>query len=285
MKNYYKHYKNLHDSIKPIRGRAEEVRPIVKRSRDHERIEMSGDVVACRLYDTQCVRYYPDGRIGLRCNTWSTPLTAEFIHTHSPWLCVKRNKKLWVHVQTEDGYKYYPIPDNGELQFQSVGERWAPVGDVVIQKQVINREKAKAVRAPYKPFLDWAKVFLKMSDGWIMHSTREQGAADSLDWRWRPVTSEILERAASGDDRLYLRAMCEMLRLRGDASEWKFVRAENHRHPEKGFIMVVSEYFDMRFSYEVLKRKLYDMIEKTQWESYYDTIRVEPQAHTMSGIV
>jgi len=40
MKNYYEQYKNLHDSIIPIRGRAVEARPICERRRDWELIEM-----------------------------------------------------------------------------------------------------------------------------------------------------------------------------------------------------------------------------------------------------
>ena len=175
MRNYYQDFKNLYDAIKPIRGRAEDVRPIGERRRDWERVEMDGDVVACRLYNTQVVRYYPDGRIGLRCGGWSSPLTADFAHTHSPWQCFKRHNKLWVMVPTEtEKYMYYPVPTEGELQFHLVGNYWSPVGDVVVEKRVVNRERAKEARAPYRPFLQWAKTFLKMSDGWIMHATRKE---------------------------------------------------------------------------------------------------------------
>ena len=139
MRNYYQDFKNLYDGIKPIRGRAEDVRPIGQRRRTWERIEMDGDVVACRLYDTQVVGYYPDGRIGVRCGGWQSPLTAEFIHTHSPWRCFKRNNKLWVMVPNgEQKYMHYPIPSKGELQFRIEGSHWVPVGDVVIEKQELS---------------------------------------------------------------------------------------------------------------------------------------------------
>ncbi len=45
MKNYYEQYKNLHDSIIPIRGRAVEARPIGEGRRDWELIEMGKDVL------------------------------------------------------------------------------------------------------------------------------------------------------------------------------------------------------------------------------------------------
>ena len=72
----YNHYKSLYENIKPIRGRAVDVRPIGKRSRDWETIRMDGDVVECVLYRTPVVRYYPDGRIGLQSDGWATTATA-----------------------------------------------------------------------------------------------------------------------------------------------------------------------------------------------------------------
>ena len=50
MRNYYQDFKNLHDGIKPIRGRAEDVRPIGQRRRTWETIEMEqlDDIMAGR---------------------------------------------------------------------------------------------------------------------------------------------------------------------------------------------------------------------------------------------
>lgn len=280
MRNYYQDFKNLHDSIKPIRGRAEEVRPIGQRRRGWERIEMDGDVVACRLYNTQVVLYYPDGRIGVRCAGWQSPLTAEFIHIHSPWQCFKRNNKLWVIVPNgEQKYMHYPIPSEGELQFRIEGSHWAPVGDVVIEKQVVNRERAKAARAPYKPFLDWAKTFLKMSDGWIMHATRKEVMTrDEQRYHYSHLRSQDLLELML-DEAGYLKGICCVLGGRGDASESRVAEV----------VMIGSathnqiEYYDYKYRFELLRARVYRMVDGAS--DIHDKVQVQATTRTQSGIV
>jgi hypothetical protein len=285
MRNYYQDFKNLYDSIKPIRGRAEDVRPIGQRRRTWERIEMDGDVVACRLYDTQVVRYYPDGRIGVRCGGWQSPLTAEFIHTHSPWQCFKRNNKLWVMVPMEtEKYMHYPIPSSGELQFQLVGNYWSPVGDVLIEKRVVNREKAKQARAPYKPFLNWAKTFLKMSDGWIMHETRKQVIpVGEMQYHYSHLHKEALMKLML-DESSYLKAMCYVLSRRGDANESKLAETITETYDGiHGTRSFNTHHYDMKFDFKLLSGRVYRMVDAVC--DVHDKVQVEATTRTQSGIV
>lgn len=282
-KNYYEQFKNLHDSIKPIRGRACETRPIGERRRDWEVIEMDGPVVACVLYHTQVVRYYPDGRIGLQCGGWQTPSTADFIHIHSPWQCFKRNGKLWVMVPNSDGkYMHYPVPREGELIFRPTEDgRWEPASEVVIQKQVVNREKAKEARAPYQPFLKWAKTFMKLSDGWIMHETRKSvfPMPDGY-FNYREYNEPmILEMASSGDDAEYVKALCVVL--------WDGTNALDSRIAETimrniGGHTYPTTFYDMQFSYELLKSRIYRMVEKVS--VIHDKVPVQVMERTQSSI-
>lgn len=284
MRNYYQDYKNLHDSIKPIHGRAEDVRPIGKRRRDHERIEMDGDVVVCRLYNTQCVRYYPDGRIGLQTGSWATPLTADFIHTHSPWQCFKRNNKLWVIVPSEtEKYLHYPIPTWEELQFEVVGGRWQPVGEVVIEKRVVNRDKAKAARAPYKPFLDWAKTFLKMSDGWIMHETRKEAVGfGSRGYHYTHIRDEML--ALMLDEENYLSALCHVFANPRDAVSRRVAETVKWEmtvvHQLRTF---TTDYYDMQFDYKLLRGRVLRMADAKA--DIYDKVKVSVTSHAQSGVI
>ena len=177
----YEFYKNKWVSTKPIRGRTEEVRPIGKRRRDWEKITRkdigNGEYSYCaKLWGTECVEYLPDGSIKLRIEGWVTPSTAEFIHEHSPFVCFKRNNKLWVQVREDAGeVKNYPLGE-GDLHLLPVdnGARYRPAEPVKIKKQVVNRAKAKEARADVMPFLNWAKTMLKISDGWVMHETMKQ---------------------------------------------------------------------------------------------------------------
>jgi len=182
MNSSYKFYEAKYNNTKPIRGRSTDVRPIGQRRRDWETI-ISRDVdggksYIANLYNTDCVEYFPNGDIVLRCGDWATPTTAEFIHEHSPFSCFKRYKKLWIQNRNE------LLPINGELHLKYLGEDkgWQPAEEIVIQQRVVDRDLAKAARAPLMPFINFCEAFLKMSDGWIMHETRIQAGVEMSDW-------------------------------------------------------------------------------------------------------
>ena len=194
----YEYYKNLYESVKPIRGRVEQVRPIGQRRRDWETVNMKGDVVVCTLYQTDVVKYYPDGSIGLQADTWFTPLTAEFMYTHSPFYCYKKYNKLWVRIQGNSEDKHFPVPRDGELRLvptdestwndPKAGWRMLPSEPIVIQQRVVDKDKAKNARAKMQPFLNWVKVMIKLSDGWVLAETKMQVAKpDYQYWRVRWV--------------------------------------------------------------------------------------------------
>lgn len=275
MKNYYQDYKNLHDSIKPIRGRAVDVRPIGQRRRDWEVIEMDKDVVACRLHNTQVVRYYPDGRIGVQCAGWHTPSTAEFIHIHSPWQCIKRNNQLWVLVPSvTEKYNYCPIPNEGELQFEAnEAGHWTPLNKMTYRKRVINRERAKAVREPYKLFLQWAKAFLSMADGWIMNETRKQVIPfGNMGFEYAGLTGyTTLSPLMRGSEEDYLKALCLLLMHPRDALEQREVGVVEVWHSPSFNYKV--RLYDMRFDYETLARIVRRVIDTNN--DIYDTVEVE----------
>lgn len=77
------------NSITPIRGT--DVRPIGKRSKRHMQITEGrnehGHYYAAKLYNTECVRWYEDDRMQVRCGGWSSVSTATFIHAVAPLTC------------------------------------------------------------------------------------------------------------------------------------------------------------------------------------------------------
>jgi hypothetical protein len=187
----YEYYKNKFNETKPIRGRQVECRPLGARHRDWEQVvhyvEDGMDVYGARLYQTDCVKYYPNGDIKLTAETWSTPITASFIGNHSPFRCYKSYKKLWASIKSDpSGSKAYPIPEGNEgLMIEWVeGDWYKPVGEIKISKSVVDRQKAKDARKPVEPFLEWAKMIHKLSDGWVMDETRKQyGNVNGDSWR------------------------------------------------------------------------------------------------------
>lgn len=70
-----------HDSIKPIRGT--NIRPIIKTSNGRRRkhlqiLKQSDGSIACRLYDTNVLTYYPDGEIHFTNGGYATVSTHQF---------------------------------------------------------------------------------------------------------------------------------------------------------------------------------------------------------------
>lgn len=170
----YNHYEHKWFITKPIRGRSEDTRPVGKRYRDWETItrEERGDTVVfgLRLHSTTCVEYYPDGNVLIRHGGWQTPSTAKFINQHAPMACYKERGKLFVR---KNGGTKYPLNATG-IMFKPQGGTYVPVDPVLVKKEIVDRIRARDARVPLQPFLEFARAFLALSDGWIMHETRKQ---------------------------------------------------------------------------------------------------------------
>ena len=290
----YKHYQAKYNNTVPIRGRAEDVRPIGERRRTAECITTKkypcGQVSYCAtLYNTDVVEYHNNGQITLRTNGWQTPSTAEFMHTHSPFSVWKQDNKLWARVPTPDGVKAYPVGES--LTFEMVdgdthGVRYyQPINRVLINKRVVDRAKAKAVREPLQPFLAWCKAFLNMSDGWVMHETRKaalgwQKSRDRDMWVMplNNIGEEALYRTLTEDTVLapednYLLALCRM--TSNLWTEKRQAETNQYEHVWAGKTHTFTQTFDeYRVEFDAIKRKVYSMSEK--FGDIYTTVQVEP---------
>jgi hypothetical protein len=86
----YAHIKAHYESVVPIRGRLEQVRPIGRRRYDWYEIRENQVAIdlspenplgtfaksyACRLYHTDCVEFFPNNDIVVRVNRWKGPTT------------------------------------------------------------------------------------------------------------------------------------------------------------------------------------------------------------------
>lgn len=296
----YKHYQAKYNNTVPIRGRAEDVRPIGERRRTGECITMKkypcGQVSYCAtLYNTDVVEYHNNGQITLRTNGWQTPSTAEFMHEHSPFTVWKQDNKLWARVATPEGVKAYPIGES--LTFEMVdgaigAQFYEPINKVLINKRVVDRAKAKAAREPLQPFLTWCKSFLAMSDGWVMHETRKEvipfvkleGYEHSyFDY---PHTANkykggerLLEALSYAEPDDYLKLMCCVLNT---ADHLRSRVAESFTSHAHGRVRVI-EYFDQQYQYEVLHRMVYGLV--TKHGDIYTTVQVEPTHKAIGNTV
>lgn len=176
--HFYREAKQRYEEVKPIRGRSEDVRPLGKRRRDWERIvKVSDTAYAIRLYDTNVVTYYEDGSVELCTGGWPSVSTAEMIELHSPFYTAKRSRNVWVwnrYQSTNDNLEAekYIVPANGTpVKFVRRDGRYVPETPQVIKQRVVDRTGIKELRAKIKPFLDYSKIMLNLSGGWLHLNT------------------------------------------------------------------------------------------------------------------
>lgn len=183
---FYAHYQEVYNTTKPIRGK--EIRPIGQRRRTHETIRAivqpdGTTAYAARMYDTDCVTFYPNGMFDVSSGGWNTPTTADFIlrvfqqmklsyHGGHSIYALKSRNKVWL-CDRSDGPNY-PL-DKEPIRFYLQPGNPAMLKPTTEIKLKVRRADRKATALIYKsmqPFLDWVRTFIAMSDGWLMHETR-----------------------------------------------------------------------------------------------------------------
>ena len=182
----YKHFKERYENTKPIRGRATEVRPIAKRTRDWETVvkvyvveegalDVEGvEAYGAHLYQTDCVLYLPNGDIYLKTGGYATPTTAEYICRYIPRMmtCYKKYNKIWLDYKSQA----YPIDTTKPtiLRYNKFTDTYAVENAQPLQQRVIDRAKIKVAREKLQGFRDYAKIMLKLADGWLSNELVEQ---------------------------------------------------------------------------------------------------------------
>jgi hypothetical protein len=172
----YAQFKELYNSVKPIRGRAVDVRPIGDRRRDNEqvicRVQSDGQIAyGAQLYSTDVFLVLPNGDLIYDAGFWNSHLTAEFTSSLVRGINVfKRFGRLWLmrDVGTEKFCALLsgavrvkwdttnPNPDCHHYRLEK---------PTTVIRKMADPVKLKVARAPIQKFKDYVTAMLKMSDG------------------------------------------------------------------------------------------------------------------------
>lgn len=146
-------------TTKPIKGKkADDIRPLEKRSKQHLRVvKIDDDTYACRLYYTDVAVYHRNGLVDIKLGGWNTMSTRNFLYHVLPYgfNCNYYNQRM--HITDTNATEGWHLLGESLTLNTHTGEIF---GGVQPTKQVVNREKSKAQRAKYKPFLAWAKSYM-----------------------------------------------------------------------------------------------------------------------------
>ena len=161
------------NSVKPIRGRTPELRPLGT-NRSYTQCEITynslTDTVSAVLYGTECVSIDDAGMIRLSTGSWITPSTANFIDAVLPSdfgsVYLKRRRLVY---KARDG-KEYVIPRDGGLYLHA-NKDWTKVEVIDTQPAVVetkydykaDRKVMNAIRKQYSGFLAMLDVMSAMS--------------------------------------------------------------------------------------------------------------------------
>lgn len=170
----YEQFKELYNSVKPIRGRSVEVRPIGDRRRDQEQVicRVMGDgqvAYGARLHSTDVFLALPNGDLIYNSGKWHSNLTAEFASSLVRGInVVKRHGFLWLTRQVGIE-KFCALLDSPvKIKWDTSNpnyEHYRLEKQSVVVRKMSDPVKLKAARAPIQKFKDYVTAMLKMSDG------------------------------------------------------------------------------------------------------------------------
>ena len=165
-----------HDSIKPIRGRDPEVRPLADRRRTwfNIRVEAAAEIgeedVVIRLYRTDIVRYRHNGEIVVCFEGWDTVTTRSALSAILGLYLLRQYKRTWFgEYEGKDLYMAWRVMDvkggSNVLVRHESGVGFKLVNPLPTIVHRVNREGSKRVMDRYKPFLTYATNMLKLFEG------------------------------------------------------------------------------------------------------------------------
>lgn len=182
----YEAMRNLYNSVKPIRERAGNLRPIGNRRHQDELIAQNtlpdGTVVYSAVFrNTRVVDFLPDNSL-LMYGGAAFGEKADFIYSHTPLYVSYAYKNLWVRIKDN---VVVPLPTTSAINIETYPHLLlTPVNaseaypiyttprPIIMQQRVIDRVKMKEQRTKFAPFLQYVKNMVAMSDGWLMLTTR-----------------------------------------------------------------------------------------------------------------
>jgi len=150
-----------YESVKPIKGNGVNagVRPLGSRKRPYMQIiAMEGGAMACRLYKTDVVTFWPDNRITFKTDGYNTNTTGSFIAQLLGRPCGKFDNRLVLHVAKGE----YTVDSNLVLKYDGMLEVVKCTPDVV---HTVDRKAMGEARRKYKVFAKYLAGAVKLNDG------------------------------------------------------------------------------------------------------------------------
>lgn len=160
----YNRAREHYESVVPKRNTG--IRPLGERRYTPAQILMYSDgVVACRLYDTDCVKFFPDGTILLQHGGWATQTTVGFMSAVLGQVhkigAVHRHRGTVLFHTTVGSFVM-----DGKLLIKQRGGVWLPVDSEKCRAVVhrVDRTNMRAVKEKYQWLWVYCMGMAKLCD-------------------------------------------------------------------------------------------------------------------------
>ena len=173
-------------SIKPLsKGDKKGLKPLAERNKKHLNIRresvigQQGDDIVVKFYQTDIVRYRPDGTILVDFDTYNTQSSRKVAEaTAGIWLYSYDNR-IWAQLRRDGTTEYYPLLTRGVNVFQrGDGTKFSGLGLLKLLnpqypvKHVLKRAEFREITKRYKAFRTYLMGAFKLRE--FMQPTREE---------------------------------------------------------------------------------------------------------------
>jgi len=158
----------IHDNTKPLRGRADEIKPLgSRRDADTYHIRKNGDAVELVLYKTPVITFMPDGEVALFVDSYNTVATHQFIHQV---LGISAGGVRRTTVLTINNSKY-TLAAKDKLHLRKEDGAWQVLNPTQQWTWRLDRKVVTNVRAQYGEFYKYLKGFVNLRTESITENT------------------------------------------------------------------------------------------------------------------
>ena len=166
----YEEAKLRYEQIKPIRGRAADVRPLGVRKNDSYRIAKYvnplSDITSyqCFLYRTPVVEFKPDGYIEINMGGWGSTATRTFIERVLHLSCYSKNSSSVLCLGNKAEVVLHPTKTTVIRRLEGYPFAWELASSEPVYETQLNKKKANNVRAQYSEFEKYLKGMVNLRE-------------------------------------------------------------------------------------------------------------------------
>jgi hypothetical protein len=164
----YEEAKLRYEQIKPIRGRAGDVRPLGDRKNDSYRIAKSinplSDITSyqCILYQTPVVEFKPDGDVEINMGGWGSSATRVFIERILHLSCYSKNGSSVLLLSSTSEVVLHKTKTTVVRRQEVYPFTWELAASEPVYETQMDKKKANSVRAKYSEFEKYLKGMVNL---------------------------------------------------------------------------------------------------------------------------